>query len=210
MKILLLGSPGAGKGTMAEMVEKDFGILHLSSGDILREAVKQGTPLGKRAKIYIEKGELVPDELIVDIMKEKINDQDFILDGFPRNVNQAQKLEEANIKLDLVLNVMASEGTIIFRLSGRRVCKQCGKIYHLVNMPPRSEGICDICGGELIQREDDRPETIKRRLEVYREQSEELVNYYRDKGILKNIDANGNREKTYDKIAKLLWLKKKK
>ena len=195
---------------MAEMVEKDFGILHLSSGDILREAVKQGTPLGKRAKIYIEKGELVPDELIVDIMKEKINDQDFILDGFPRNVNQAQKLEEANIKLDLVLNVMASEGTIIFRLSGRRVCKQCGKIYHLVNMPPRSEGICDICGGELIQREDDRPETIKRRLEVYREQSEELVNYYRDKGILKNIDANGNREKTYDKIAKLLWLKKKK
>jgi adenylate kinase len=210
MKILFLGPPGVGKGTIAEMLEKDFGIMHLSSGDILRDAVKENNPLGIEAKAYMEKGVLVPDEVIVKLMKEKLTGEDFILDGFPRNLAQVKKLEEENINIDEVLNLMANEETIISRLSGRRICSKCGKIYHLKNMPPKKDEICDICGNKLYQRQDDKPETIKRRLKTYKEQTEGLIKYYNDKGILTNIDAGGSKEVTYDKILDLQWLKEKK
>jgi adenylate kinase len=179
MKILIMGPPGAGKGTIAEMLQKEFGIIHLSSGDIIK------------------------------LMKEKLSEESFILDGFPRNLAQVKKLEDENIKIDMVLNLKVNEKTIISRLSGRRICTKCGKIYHLENMPPKKDGICDICGGELYQREDDKPETIKRRLKTYKDQTEGLIKYYSEKGILNNIDANGKKEATYDKIINLQWLKKR-
>jgi adenylate kinase len=210
MKLLMIGPPGAGKGTIAEMLQKGFGIIHLSSGDILREAVKGSHPLGEEAKTYMERGTLVPDEIIIKLMKEKLTEDDFILDGFPRNIAQVKKLEEENVEIDRVLNLMVDEETIISRLSGRRICKNCGKIYHLVNMPPKEDEICDICGSKLYQREDDKPETIKTRLATYKEQTEELIEYYDDKGMLDNIDSSGTKEMTYDKILSLPWLNKKK
>lgn len=208
--MLIMGPPGAGKGTIAEMLREDLGVTHISSGNILRDAIKENNPLGLKAKSYMEKGVLVPDEIIVELMKERLNHDDFVLDGFPRNLTQVKKLEEANIAVDLVLNLVVSEETIIFRLSGRRICSKCGKIYHLKNMPPKKEGICDICGSGLYQREDDKPETIKERLTTYKNQTEELIKYYSEKGILNNIEADGNKETTYDKIANLQWLKKRK
>lgn len=210
MKILLLGPPGAGKGTIAEMLQEDFGIIHLSSGDILRDALKESNPLGIEAKAYMEKGTLVPDEIIAKLMKEKLTENDFVLDGFPRNLAQVKKLEEENIEIDQVLNLMVDEKTIVFRLSGRRICTNCGRIYHLVNMPPKEDEICDICGSKLYQREDDKPETIKTRLKTYKEQTEELIEYYDSKGMLSNVDSSGIKEETYDRILGLPWLKKKK
>jgi adenylate kinase len=210
MKILIMGPPGAGKGTIAEMLQENFGITHISSGDILRDAIKENKPFGMKAKAFMEKGVLVPDEIIIKLMKEKLNTDDFVLDGFPRNLAQVKKIEDANIKIDIVLNLQVDEETIISRISGRRICAQCGKIYHLKNMPPKREGMCDICGGKLYQREDDKPRTIKERLNTYREQTEELIKYYDEKNILENINAGGNKETTYAKIASLEWLKKKK
>ncbi|MBU0533310.1 MAG: adenylate kinase [Candidatus Omnitrophica bacterium] len=210
MKILIMGPPGAGKGTIAEMLQENFDVVHLSSGDILRDAIKENNPLGMKAKAFMEKGVLVPDEIIIEIMKEKINADAFVLDGFPRNLVQVKKLEDADIKIDIVLNLQVSEETVISRISGRRICAQCGKIYHLKNMPPKKEDICDVCNGKLYQREDDKPQTIKERLNTYREQTEELVKYYDEKNILENIDAGGNKETTYDKITGLEWLKKRK
>jgi adenylate kinase len=210
MKILMMGPPGAGKGTIAEMLCADFGLAHLSSGDILRDALKENNPLGVKAREFMEKGVLVPDEIIIELMKEKINADNFVLDGFPRNLAQVKKLESANIGIDIVLNLQVDEETVVSRISGRRICSQCGKIYHLKNMPPEKEGICDICGGVLYQRKDDKPDTIKERLKTYKEQTEELIKYYDEKGILENIDAGGNKDATYDKIASLEWLKKKK
>jgi len=210
MKILIMGPPGAGKGTIAEMLKENLGVVHLSSGDILRDAIKENNPLGMKAKAFMEKGVLVPDEIIIELMKEKLNTDDSILDGFPRNLAQVKKLEDANIQIDIVLNLQVNEETIISRISGRRICEKCGKIYHLKNMPSKKEGICDICGGNLYQRKDDEPQTIRERLNTYKQQTEGLVNYYNDKGILKNIDAGGNKETTYDKMAGLEWLKKKK
>ncbi len=209
MKILIMGPPGAGKGTIAEMLQKEFGVIHLSSGDILRDAVKENNPLGLEAKSYMKKGVLVPDDIIIKLMKEKLNKEDFILDGFPRNLAQVKKLEDENIKIDMVLNLNVDEATIISRISGRRICTKCGKIYHLKNMPPRKDGICDICGSKLYQREDDKPDTIKERLRTYKEQTEGLIKYYSDKGMLNNIDAGGKKEVTYDKILALQWLKKR-
>jgi len=210
MKILIMGPPGAGKGTIAEMLKENLGVVHLSSGDILRDAIKENNPLGMKAKAFMEKGVLVPDEIIIELMKEKLNADDFVLDGFPRNLAQVKKIEDANIRIDIVLNLQVDEETIISRISGRRICEKCGKIYHLKNMPSKKEGICDICGGNLYRRKDDEPQTIRERLNTYKQQTEGLVNYYNDKGVLKNIDAGGNKETTYDKIAGLEWLKKKK
>lgn len=209
MKILIMGSPGAGKGTIAEMLQEDFGIVHLSSGDILRDAVKENNPLGKEAKAYMERGILVPDDIIVKLMKEKLNQESFILDGFPRNLFQVKKLEDEGIKIDMVINLEVDEETIISRLSGRRICTKCNKIYHLKNMPPKKNGICDICGSKLYQREDDKPATIRERIKTYKEQTEGLIKYYNDKGILNNIDAGGKKEVTYDKMSSLPWLKKR-
>ena len=185
-----MGPPGAGKGTIAEMLQENFDVVHLSSGDILRDAIKENNPLGMKAKAFMEKGVLVPDEIIIEIMKEKINADAFVLDGFPRNLVQVKKLEDADIKIDIVLNLQVDE--------------------HLKNMPPKKEDICDVCNGKLYQREDDKPQTIKERLNTYREQTEELVKYYDEKNILENIDAGGNKEITYDKITGLEWLKKRK
>jgi len=210
MKILIMGPPGAGKGTIAEMLKENFGVVHLSSGDILRDAIKGNNPLGIKAKAFMEKGVLVPDEIIIELMKEEFTADDFVLDGFPRNLAQAKKLEEADIDVDIVLNLQVSEETIIFRISGRRICSKCGKIYHIKNMPSKKEGICDVCGGALYQRKDDEPQTVKERINTYKQQTEELINYYANKGILENIDAGGNKDTTYDKIANLEWLKKKK
>ncbi|MDD5454445.1 MAG: adenylate kinase [Candidatus Ratteibacteria bacterium] len=209
MKILMMGPPGAGKGTIAEMLSENFGVVHLSSGDILRDAIKENNPLGMKAKAFMEKGVLVPDEIIIELMKEKLNTDKFVLDGFPRNLAQVKKLEEANIGIDIVLNLQVDEETIISRISGRRICEKCGKIYHLKNMPPKKNGICDVCGGKLYQRKDDKPQTIKERLNTYKRQTEELIKYYGEKGILKNIDAGGNKETTYAKITDLEWLKKR-
>lgn len=210
MKILIMGPPGAGKGTIAEMLQKDFGVMHLSSGDILRDAVKENKPLGLEAKAYMEKGVLVPDNIIIKLMKEALNKDNFILDGFPRNLVQVRELEDEHINVDAVLNLEVDEKNIISRISGRRICSKCGKIYHLKNMPPKKDEICDVCGSKLCQREDDKPETIKKRLKTYKEQTEELIKYYSDKGVLDNIDANGNKETTYDKIRRLPWIKKRK
>ena len=188
MRIILLGPPGAGKGTQADILQKHYKALHISTGDILREQVKENTDLGIKAKEYMDKGELVPDSVVIKMVIDRIGKEDtgrgFILDGFPRNVNQAEeldkKLKENNKEIDIAVYLKTSEDIIIKRLSGRRICKSCQAVYHIINMPPKKEGICDKCGGSLYQREDDRLKTIKNRLKVYKEESAELIDYYRD------------------------------
>lgn len=208
MRIVMLGAPGVGKGTIAKMLMEKKGIPQISTGDLLREAVKNKTKLGLKAKSYMEKGELVPDEIVTNILKERIDKKDckngFILDGFPRTIKQADALVGGNIKIDYVLNFKASEKTIIQRLSGRRTCKKCNAIYHIKNMPPEKEGICDRCGGELFLREDDKPEAVKERLRVYKEKTEPLIEYYKNNGLLKNINAEGTPEGILRECLKVL------
>lgn len=196
MKIVLLGAPGAGKGTQAKLIVDTFNIPQISTGDILRENVKKGTDLGLKAKSYMDKGELVPDMLVIDIIKDRLKKDDcskgYILDGFPRTVNQAQALDQAIApeKIDSVLFINVPEEIVVERLSLRRVCKNCGEIYHLKNSPSLKEGICDKCGGPLCQREDDKIDTIKNRLDIYIEQTEPLIKYYTNKKILNEIDGS--------------------
>ncbi len=205
MKIVLLGPPGAGKGTIAEMLAERIGIPHISTGDLLREEVKKNTSLGKKAKSFMDKGLLVPDSLVIELLKKNVNvKKGFVLDGFPRNLNQAKMLEESKIPIEVVANLVAKDETIIFRLSGRRICSKCGKIYHLVNIPPKKEGICDVCGAPLYQREDDKEEVIKKRLQVYREESKELEDYYKSRGKLREVDANSGPEEIYEKLLRVL------
>ena len=200
MKLVFLGPPGVGKGTQAENVSTNKDIPHVSSGDLLREAVETKTEIGLKAKEYIEKGLLVPDELVVKIVVGKITTEycknGFILDGFPRNLSQArildETLNESGEKIDKVFYFTASEDVIIKRLAGRRICKSCGAHYHEVFSPPVKDKVCDECGAELQQRNDDRPETVSTRLKVYREQTEELIDYYRVSGGLVEIDGNGS------------------
>jgi adenylate kinase len=202
MRIVLLGPPGAGKGTQAGMISSEKKLPHISSGNILREAVENGTSTGIKAKGYIEKGLLVPDQIVVDIIKDRILKADckggFILDGFPRTLAQAKVLDEMllslNNKIDLVIYMTASKESIVRRLAGRRICGNCGTNYHVSYVPSLRSGICDKCGGKLNQRSDDKPETILERLRVYREQTEDLVMYYKKNGILKEILSDNSIE----------------
>lgn len=197
MKIIMLGAPGAGKGTQAKMIAEKYSIPHISTGDIFRANIKEGTELGKKAKTYMDKGELVPDELVVDLVVDRLAKDDavkgYVLDGFPRTIPQAEALDAAlakrNEKVDFAIDVNVPDENIVKRMSGRRACVGCGATYHIVNVPPKKEGICDICGGELILRDDDKPETVLNRLSVYHEQTQPLIDYYTKEGILKTVDG---------------------
>lgn len=198
MNIILLGAPGAGKGTQAEIIRKKLGIPTISTGDMIREALKSGTDMGKKAKSYMDKGQLVPDEVVIGIVKDRLSKDDckkgFILDGFPRTIAQAEALDKMEVKIDRVIDIEVNEELIYERMSGRRVCKECGATYHIKNIKPKVDGICDKCSGTLIQREDDRPETVKERLRVYDEQTKPLKKYYQDKKKLVIVDGTQSKE----------------
>ena len=193
MKIILLGAPGAGKGTQAEKISEALHIPQISTGNIIREALKSGSEVGLKAKSYIESGKLVPDEVVIDIIKERIAKEDcaegFILDGFPRTIAQAEALDSMGVSIDKVLDINVADEVIASRLSGRRVCEACGSSYHLVSKKPAVDGVCDKCGGALIQRKDDHPDTVADRLKVYHEQTEPLKAYYQKKGLLRVVDG---------------------
>ncbi|WP_154837679.1 adenylate kinase [Staphylococcus sp. Marseille-Q1834] len=197
MNIILMGLPGAGKGTQASEIVKKFPIPHISTGDMFRKAIKDETDLGKEAKSYMDRGELVPDEVTVGIVKERISEDDakkgFLLDGFPRTIDQAEALNnimsELGRNIDAVINIEVPEEELMNRLTGRRICEKCGTTYHLVFNPPKVDGVCDIDGGKLYQREDDNPETVSNRLSVNVKQSKPILEYYEEKGVLKNIDG---------------------
>lgn len=212
MKLILLGPPGAGKGTQAKMLTERFAIPQISTGDILRAAVKQGTPLGRKAKEYMDAGGLVPDEVVVGIVRERLMAADcsngFILDGFPRTVAQADalqaSLEEMNKALDRVISLVVDAEALVERLTGRRTCKECGRGYHVKFDPPREEAICDACGGSLFQRDDDQEETIRKRLQVYANQTEPLISYYRDADLLMELDGMQPIPQVQEKLLSLL------
>lgn len=197
MRIILLGLPGAGKGTQAKIIIKELDIPHISTGDILRKAIGEKTSLGLKAKEYMNKGHLVPDNLIINLIKERIKREDckkgFLLDGFPRTIPQAQALEEIS-NVDKVIKIKIENEMAIERLSGRRTCKDCGAMYHVIYLPAKKEGTCDRCGGELIIREDDKEEAVLKRLEVYREETRPLIEYYKKKGLLAIIDGGRRKE----------------
>jgi adenylate kinase len=207
--LVFLGPPGAGKGTQAKLLSQRMGFLHLSTGDLLREAVKNQTPLGRKAKEYMDRGELVPDELIVQLIEETLpKDGNVILDGFPRTVNQALALEEMlkvkGEKISKVLFFDVPDEVIIDRLSGRRVCSKCGAVYHVKYNPPKVEGVCDLCGGTLVQRNDDKEEVVRKRLEVYRKQTQPLVEFYQERGIIYKLDAGKGVEELFEEVKGLV------
>ncbi len=208
MKIILLGAPGAGKGTQAEIISSKLGIPTISTGNILRAAVKEGTPTGLQAKSFMDAGKLVPDEVIIGIIEERLAQPDcqkgFILDGVPRTIAQAEALERHGIRFDAVLSLEIADSVITERMTGRRTCHTCGATYHIVAAPPKQEGVCDKCGGELEQRKDDLPETVKHRLEVYHSETEPLKDYYQAHGVLMSVPDMGGIEATNDKIMELL------
>ena len=208
MKIILLGAPGAGKGTQAEIISQKLGIPTISTGNILRAAVKAGTPVGLQAKSYMDAGKLVPDEVIIGIIQERLAQDDcaggFILDGVPRTIAQAEALEQHGISFDAVLSLEIADEVIAARLTGRRTCHACGATYHVVTAPPRAEGVCDKCGGALEQRKDDLPETVQHRLEVYHSETEPLKGFYEAKGVLKKVPDLGGIDETNAEIMALL------
>ena len=212
MKLIMLGAPGAGKGTQAKKIAEKYNIPHISTGDIFRANIKNGTELGQKAKTYMDQGLLVPDELVVDLVMDRFAQPDcengYVLDGFPRTIPQAEALdaalEKAGAKIDYAINVEVPDENIIKRMSGRRACVACGATYHLVHIPPKKEGICDKCGKELILRDDDKPETVKKRLDVYHEQTQPLIDYYTKKGALVEVDGTVAMEDVFNAIVKIL------
>lgn len=212
MRLVLLGAPGAGKGTQAKKLIEKFGIPQISTGDILRKAVADGTPLGKEAKSYMNKGELVPDSVVIGLVKERLAKDDcekgYILDGFPRNTSQAQTLDSVlaamHSPLDVALSVDVDKDILMKRLTGRRTCRGCQQMYNIHFTPPKKDGVCDKCGGELFQRDDDKEATIKNRLEVYEKSTAPLIDYYRKKGILKSVNGEGDIEDIFKKVLSIL------
>ena len=200
MKLIMLGAPGAGKGTQAEILSAKLGIPTISTGNILRAAIKDGTPIGLQAKSYMDAGKLVPDEVIIGIVAERLAQPDcasgFILDGVPRTIGQAEALDQAGVTFDHVLSIEISDAEIEERMEGRRFCHTCGATYHIHNAPPKREGVCDKCGGKLVQRKDDAPETVKARLEVYHKETEPLKDFYAQRGLLKPVENQPSVEET--------------
>ncbi len=212
MKIIMLGAPGAGKGTQAKKIAEAYGIPHISTGDIFRANLKEGTELGLKAKTYMDKGELVPDELTCDLVVDRISKDDakngYVLDGFPRTIPQADALTNAlnarGEKVDFAVDVDVPDENIINRMGGRRACVGCGATYHLMFAPPKKEGICDVCGKELILRDDDKPETVGNRLRVYHEQTQPLIDYYTKAGVLHTVDGTQDIDKVFEDIKGIL------
>ncbi len=212
MKIIMLGAPGAGKGTQAKMIADKYSVPHISTGDIFRANIKNGTELGMEAKKYMDQGQLVPDELTVKILLDRVAQDDckngYVLDGFPRTIPQANVLDEAlnklGEKIDFAVNVDVPDENIIRRMGGRRACVSCGATYHIEHVPPKAEGICDRCNSELILRDDDKPETVKNRLEIYHEQTQPLIEFYEAKGVLKNVDGTVDMKDVFAAIVSIL------
>lgn len=212
MKIIMLGAPGAGKGTQAKQIAGKYEIPHISTGDIFRANIKNGTELGKKAKEYMDQGLLVPDELTCDLVMDRIQQDDckngFVLDGFPRTIPQAEALDAAltkiGQKMDYAIDVDVPDENIVNRMSGRRACLDCGATYHIVSLPPKTEGKCDHCGSDLVLREDDKPETVQKRLTVYHDQTQPLIDYYKNQGILKSVDGTQPMEAVFTAITDIL------
>lgn len=212
MKIIMLGSPGAGKGTQAQMIADQYHIPHVSTGDIFRANIKNGTELGMEAKKYMDQGLLVPDELTVKILLDRVAEEDckegYLLDGFPRTIPQAEVLDKALTELgdaiDYAINVDVPDENIVKRMSGRRACLSCGSTYHMEHIPPKKEGVCDKCGNELVLRDDDKPETVLNRLEVYHKQTQPLIQFYEEKGVLRTVDGTKPMKEVFDSIVEIL------
>ena len=212
MRIIMLGAPGAGKGTQAKKIATEYGIPHISTGDIFRENIKGNTELGIKARVYMDKGLLVPDELVLELIIDRFKAPDckdgYVLDGFPRTIPQAKALDAAlesnNDRIDYAFDVDVADEVIVKRMAGRRACLNCGRTYHLESLKSKVEGICDYCDTKLVLRDDDKPETVKKRLEVYHEQTQPLLDYYGDKGILHSVDGTGDIDKIYNQITHLL------
>ena len=212
MKIIMLGAPGAGKGTQAKMIAEKYSIPHISTGDIFRANIKNGTELGREAKKSMDQGLLVPDELTVKILLDRVAQPDcangYVLDGFPRTIPQAEVLDKAlnelGDQIDYAINVEVPDENIIRRMGGRRACLSCGATYHIEHIPPKAEGICDTCGKELVLRDDDKPETVKNRLEVYHNQTQPLIEFYNAKGVLKNVDGTVDMKDVFAAITAIL------
>lgn len=212
MKIIMLGAPGAGKGTQAKLIAEKYGIPHVSTGDIFRANIKNGTKLGMEAKQYMDKGLLVPDELTVKILLDRVADEDckngYVLDGFPRTIPQAEVLDKALVelddKIDYAIDVDVPDENIVKRMGGRRACLSCGATYHIEHIPPKKDGVCDTCGEELVLRDDDKPETVQNRLNVYHEQTQPLIEFYEKKGVLKTVDGTQDMKDVFEAIVKLL------
>ena len=212
MKIIMLGAPGAGKGTQAKRIAEKYAVPHISTGDIFRANIKNNTELGKKAKTYMDQGLLVPDELVVDLVVDRLAQDDakkgYVLDGFPRTIPQAEALDAAlakiGEKMDYAIDVDVPDAAIVERMSGRRSCGQCGASYHVAFNPPKTEGVCDACGADLIQREDDKPETVQKRLTVYHEQTQPLIDYYTEQGIIKAVDGTMSMDEVFNAIIEIL------
>ena len=212
MKLIMLGAPGAGKGTQAKKISAKYGIPHISTGDIFRANIKGGTELGMKAKAFMDQGQLVPDEITIGMLLDRIKEDDcqkgYVLDGFPRTIPQAESLTKAltelGDKIDWAVNVDVPDENIISRMSGRRACLGCGQTYHIVYNAPSQEGICDVCGQELVLRDDDKPETVQKRLEVYHNQTQPLIDYYRGAGVLAEVDGTKDLEEVFQDIVKIL------